>query len=60
MNKFEHAAQADYEALYKDKDMIALLAELYEALHELDPENYNINEHWSLQEEEEADNHDSL
>ena len=55
MNKFEHAAQADYEALYKDKDMIALLAELYEALHELDPGNYNINEHWSLQEEEEAD-----
>ena len=50
--KLHHAAQSDYEALYKDRDMIAYLAELYEALHKLDPEGYNIDSHWSLAEGE--------
>lgn len=52
-DKYYHAAQADYEALYKDVDMITYLAELYEVLHRLDPDNYNINSHWSLAEDEE-------
>ena len=49
--KFLHAARADYEALYKDRDMVHYLADLYEVLHHLDP-NYNIDAHWSLQKEE--------
>jgi len=52
-DKFIHAATADYEALYKDRDMIQYLAELLEALHVCDPENYHIDAHWSLQEEDE-------
>jgi len=52
-DKFIHAATADYEALYKDRDMIQYLAELLEALHVCDPENYHIDDHWSLQEEDE-------
>jgi len=52
--KYLEAAQADYEALYKDRDMIHYLAELYVALHKLDPENYNIDSHWSLAEEVDA------
>ena len=49
--KFLHAARADYEALYKDRDMVHYLADLYEVLHRLDPD-YHIDAHWSLQEEE--------
>jgi hypothetical protein len=52
-DKFIHAATADYEALYKDRDMILYLAELLLQLHECDPENYHIDAHWSLQGEEE-------
>ena len=52
--KYLEAAQSDYEALYKDRDMIHYLAELYVALHKLDPENYNIDSHWSLAEEVDA------
>jgi hypothetical protein len=44
--KFIEAATADYEALYKDRDMILYLAELYEKLHALDPENHHIDSHW--------------
>jgi hypothetical protein len=51
MEKFIHAARADYEALYKDRDMILYLAELYEVLDKLDPENHSIDAHWSLAEE---------
>lgn len=50
--KFYEAARADYEALYKDRDMIQYLAELLEALHVCDPENYHIDSHWAFQEEE--------
>jgi hypothetical protein len=49
--KLHHAAQADYEALYKDRDMIAYLAELYDDLHKLAPDVYNIDSHWSLAED---------
>ena len=52
-DKFIHAATADYEALYKDRDMILYIAELLLQLHECDPENYHIDAHWSLQEEDE-------
>ena len=52
--KYLEAARADYEALYKDRDMVAYLAELYVALHELDPDNYSIDAHWSFAEEKEA------
>ena len=52
MEKFLHAAQADYEALYKDRDMIQYLAELYVTLDKLDPENHSIDAHWSMAEEE--------
>lgn len=52
--KFLEAARADYEALYKDRDMIEYLAELYEELHFLAPEVYGIDSHWSFAEEEEA------
>lgn len=51
--KYIEAARADYEALYKDRDMVAYLAELYVKLHELDPENYNIDAHWSFAEDTE-------
>jgi hypothetical protein len=51
-DKFIHAATADYEALYKDRDMVMYLAELYEVLHRLDPENHHIDAHWSLQDED--------
>ena len=50
--KFLHAARADYEALYKDRDMIHYLAELYEQLHHLAPDVYHIDAHQSLQEED--------
>lgn len=53
MDKFIDAAQADYEALYKDRDMIQYLAELYQVLHNLDPDNYNIDSHWFFAEESE-------
>ena len=53
-DKYLDAARADYEALYKDRDMVAYLAELYEILHTLDPENHSIENHWSLQQEAEA------
>ena len=49
--KYLEAARADYEALYKDRDMIHYLAELYVTLNELDPENHSIDAHWSLAEE---------
>lgn len=52
MDKFVHAAMADYEALYKDRDMINYLAELYVTLDKLDPENHSIDAHWSMEEEE--------
>ena len=52
--KYLEAARADYEALYKDRDMIQYLAELYVTLHQLDPENYNIDSHWSFVEGVEA------
>lgn len=52
--KFLEAARADYEALYKDRDMIAYLAELYEVLHMLAPDIYGIDSHWYFAEEEEA------
>ncbi len=52
--KYLEAARADYEALYKDRDMIQYLAELYVELHKLDPENHNIDSHWSLAEEGQA------
>lgn len=48
--KYLEAARADYEALYKDRDMIQYLAELYVELHKLDPENYDIDAHWSFAE----------
>lgn len=53
MQKFLHCAQADYEALYRDKDMIEYLAWLLETLHTLDPENHNIDDHWAMVEERE-------
>lgn len=49
--KFMEAARADYEYLYKDRDMVAYLVDLYKALHKLDPENYDINSHWVFAEE---------
>ena len=49
--KFIHCSQADYEALYKDKDMIEYLAWLLVTLHTLDPENHNIDDHWAMVEE---------
>jgi hypothetical protein len=52
-DKFIHAATADYEALYKDRDMIMYIAGMLLRLHECDPENYHIDTHWSLQEEDE-------
>lgn len=52
--KYLDAARADYEALYKDRDMIYYLAELYVTLHNLDSENHNIDAHWSFAEEAEA------
>lgn len=52
--KFIEAARADYEALYKDRDMVAYLAELYAKLHALDPENHHIDAHWSFAEGVEA------
>ena len=51
VSKFTRAAKADYEQLYKDRDMIAYLAELYEKLHKLDPENHHIDAHWSFADE---------
>lgn len=48
--KYIEAARADYEALYKDRDMIHYLAELYVTLHKLDPENHHIDAHWSFTE----------
>jgi hypothetical protein len=48
-NKFLDAARADYEALHKARDMVAYLAELYEKLHNLDPENHHIDAHWSFE-----------
>ena len=51
-DKFIQAARADYEALYKDRDMIEYLAELYRNLHDLAPDVYHIDSHWSFQEED--------
>lgn len=51
-DKFMHCAEADYFALYRDRDMIVYLAELLEALHNLDPENYSIDAHWANDREE--------
>lgn len=51
--KLLHAAQSDYEALYKDSDMIAYLAELYDDLHKLAPDVYHIDSHWSFEGDEE-------
>jgi hypothetical protein len=51
--KFIDAARADYEALYKDRDMVQYLAELYVTLNELDPTNHNIDDHWSFSEDDE-------
>ena len=53
--KYLEAARADYEALYKDRDMVAYLAELYVTLNERDPENHSIDDHWSFAEEMEAE-----
>lgn len=50
-DKFIKAAQADYEALHKDRDMIVYLARLYEVLNDLAPEVYHIDSHWSFAEE---------
>ena len=55
-SKFIEAAQADFESMYTKRlrrglFMVEHLAELYEALHKLDPENYNINSHWVFAEE---------
>ena len=52
VQKFIAAARADYEALYKDRDMVLYLAELYVALHNLDPDNYHIDDHWSFEEDD--------
>ena len=49
--KFIEAARADYEALYKDRDMVAYLAELYEVLHNLAPDVYHIDSHWVFADE---------
>ena len=46
--KYLDAARADYIALYKHRDMIYHLAELYVTLHSLDPENHHIDAHWSF------------
>jgi hypothetical protein len=50
-DKFLEAAQADYEALYRDQDMIEYLADLYRLLHALDPTHHDINSHWLFNEE---------
>ena len=57
MEKFLHAAQADYEALLNNADhascaVIHYLAELYVTLDKLDPENHSIDAHWSMEKEE--------
>ena len=52
MDKFLHAAIADYEALNKERDMINYLVELYIQLDKLDPENHSIDAHWSMVEGE--------
>ena len=52
MDKFVEAARADYEALYKDSDMIAYLAARYRELNDLDPENHGIDSHWVFSLEE--------
>ena len=50
--KFLAAARANYEALYKDRDMIAYLAKLYETLHMLAPDVFGIDSHWCFAEEQ--------
>ena len=45
-DKFIHAATADYEVLYNERDMILYIAGLLLKLHECDPENYHIDSHW--------------
>ena len=52
--KYLEAARADYDALYKDRDMVQYLAEIYVELHKLDPEKYDIDAHWSFSEEVDA------
>lgn len=51
--KFLLCARADYEALYKDRDMVEYLSWLLKTLHTLDPENHNIHDHWAMSEESE-------
>jgi hypothetical protein len=48
---FLQAAFYDYDANIKDRDMVNHLAELYAVLHELDPENYDIENHQCFDEE---------
>lgn len=57
-SKFTQAAKAEYihktfQSLRNGLAMIEHLAELYEALHKLDPENYHIDSHWVFAKEQE-------
>lgn len=45
-DKFIEAAQYDYFSLMLDRDeIIAMIAQLYRELHDLDPDNWNIDSH---------------
>ena len=52
MDKFTAAAQHDYFSLMQDRDeVIALIAELYRELHDLDPLHWHIDSHEAFSKE---------
>jgi hypothetical protein len=53
MDKFTTAAEYDYLSLMLDRDeVIAMIAQLYRALHDLDPDNWHIDSHQAFAEED--------